>query len=178
MFVLVVTGDLWKNTQLGPGGVQPAMSSADMQVALDQATVSPETEVIVTITVQSEGLAQSAQTPATPMGEAMRLQVAPAEKAAGATEEPVFEGAKEESESQPPSQSGGESPQRPTPMPQADEQPADAAPVVAQLPHESKRPAIPFPWTQAGWRIAEVGLGVLLVGLVIAMIWVRRRKRI
>jgi hypothetical protein len=178
MLVLVVTGDVWNSARFGFGGAQPAMSSAELQAALAPVTVSPETEVIVTIPVQSESLAQSAQTPAAPTGEAMRLQVAPADKAAVAIEEPMSEDVNEESESQTPSQSGGESAQLPTLVPQHDGESADSAPVAAQLPYESKRPATWFPLTQAGWRIAEIGLGALLVGLVIAVVWVRRRKRI
>jgi anti-sigma factor RsiW len=30
--------------------------------------------------------------------------------------------------------------------------------------------------TRAGWRVAEIGLGLLLVGLIVAVVWVRRRK--
>ena len=33
------------------------------------------------------------------------------------------------------------------------------------------------PLRPAGWRMAEIGLGVLLVGLVIAVIWMYRHKK-
>jgi hypothetical protein len=178
MLVLVVTGDVWRGAQLTPKGTQPAILSVRMQAAPDQVTLSPETDVITTIPVQSERLAQPAQTPVTPAGEAGLAQEAPIDKAIAGTTEPVFKSATDgESEGQPLPQPAEESPRISTSAPQPAEQPADAAPIVTPPPNELTHSVAGFPWMQAGWRVAEIGLGVLLVGLVVAVVWMRRRKR-
>jgi hypothetical protein len=37
------------------------------------------------------------------------------------------------------------------------------------------QPGSPAMLVRAGWRVAEVGLGLLLIGLIVAVVWTRRR---
>jgi len=175
LLVLVVTGDVWISMRPSPGAKQPAISAMRVQSATDQVTVSIEAEVILTEPAQSESPTEPLQLPAAPTGEAMLAQEAPVDKAMSATTGPVLEGAQEESEKQPLPEPGEESPQLPTSEPQPVEQPEG---VVADAPpNGSESRAIELPWMRAGWRAAEIGLVVLLVGLIIAVLWVLRDKK-
>ena len=62
----------------------------------------------------------------------------------------------------------------PPPATQADEPLRE--PKTAESPEQEILPGWPALLARAGWRVAEVGLGLLLVGLIVAVVWVRRRK--
>jgi hypothetical protein len=49
-------------------------------------------------------------------------------------------------------------------------------PRTAESPEPKSVPGLPTLLTRVGWRVAEIGLGILLVGLVVAVIWGRRRR--
>ncbi len=160
----------------------PVQSESAAESARALATlIEPETKVsqdTETSGHPGEAMGGKGVPAGTPTGPAVPAESAPVDKEIVATAGPVFKGVDDkESESQPPPQPGEESPQLPTSVPQLGKQPADAAPVATQPPDWAERPATRFPWMQAGWRVAEIGLGVLLVGLVIAVVWVRRHKR-
>ena len=207
MFIAVVTGDVWRNAQYPSGGAEQPTWSARKQTLPERVVGSPEAEIEATVPVEGERLAQQAQTPAPPLDEAMKLQGLPADNAPLAAEAPAAEGEEAMESQAAPVRPGEEPSPPPPAVPQPDEQPvdatplaaqlpderladatplaaqlpderpADATPAAAQLPDELERPAARPSRMQARWRVAEIGLGVLLVGLVIAVIWVRRHTR-
>lgn len=114
----------------------------------------------------------------------MMLQVAPE---SGTPEETAPE--------QPSEKAFGSQDPASTPIPeeQAAEQPGETPLAMAPLPdtlageplreprtaepaERGALPGWPAQLARAGWRVAEVGLGLLLAGLIVAMVWVRRRK--
>jgi hypothetical protein len=67
-----------------------------------------------------------------------------------------------------------------TPLALAQEAPDQAdeplpEPERAESPGQDTPSTLPTLLSRAGWRVAEVGLGILLVGLIVAILW-RRRK--
>jgi hypothetical protein len=177
LLVLVVTGDVWIGARLVPGGEESAVSIMRMQPATDKVAITREKEVVVTSPVQSESPAEPAQAPATPPEAAMLAEGAPADKAIVDTTRPVLKDVGEtEWQSQLPPQPGEESPPFPTSVPKPGEQPAHAVPAATQPADGPEHLATRFPWLQAGWRVAEIGLGALLVGLLIVIVWVRLHK--
>jgi hypothetical protein len=78
---------------------------------------------------------------------------------------------------------GGQAPQltREPPLAMAPPaEPQEEAPLVTATPAESPergaRLMSPALLVRVGWRVAEVGLGLLLIGLIVAIAWGRRRK--
>jgi hypothetical protein len=205
LFVLVLAGDMLTGAWLARGGVQPAAllvseeqlesAPADRKMMVDEETTEASTEEPL-FSVEKSAPATGMPTPVPDSREGndavakevekvgethvvtgtARVAVAVPEDGtleAEGTPEPAGGGGREggpETQSLPPAEKGVDLAQTP-------EQLVAPSPVIEkaeEVPVEEPRWSL---WrsTRPVWRMVEVGLGVALVGLVIAIAWVRRR---
>jgi anti-sigma factor RsiW len=166
---------------------EPAAQAVEASETPEQAQILAQNNPITGTTTSPPMMAQVAPEPGTPQettpetgpegnvlppGNATPEQTA--EKAFGAQEPAATPTPKEEKAEQPAE----------TPLTGAAPPPTLAGEPTGEPPREpgtaeaTERGTMPGWSTQvarAGWRVAEVGLGLLLVGLIVAVVWMRRR---
>ena len=206
LFVLVLAGDMLTGAWISRGGVQPAAMLASEEQVESGPVVRKMVEEEVATEVSTEAPLFSAEKSAPATGvptpapdsragndtlaqeaekvgetdvvtDTARLAAAAPEggspEAAGTPEsESVAEREDElETRSVPPTEEGPD-------LAQTREQVVAPSPVVEtaeELPVEEPQGSL-LRSTRVGWRVAEIGLGVALVALVIAIVWTRRRR--